>query len=358
MSNSPDGIYEKGVIDPGLPVKRSTKSYWLTEPAAISKLQSPWLKSADIVIIGSGMTAASLAYKLYSLRSDLKIIIIEARDICGGATGRNGGHVKPMSPGVWFDRKEQFGAQEAIRIMEYEHGHVDEIITCIRENDIACDFNLLQGLDIYYDPKAFQHALDAVEDMKKYAPDLGKRYTIYTAEKDLEARDCPKQCIGAIGTRAASMWPYKLVTAYGSKDYDYIMQRPDGAFIVGRANTGRRASSDDSTVDWLPHVHLRTVTHQAFDFGTDQVETTHAWSGAVGFIVDGNPFVGRLPFPGRDHQWVSAAYQGIGMVRAFRSAQGLAHLIIGEQLPSDFPRSMLLTESRLRAWEKEIKSKI
>ncbi|KAL1856799.1 hypothetical protein Plec18170_003772 [Paecilomyces lecythidis] len=447
MSNSPDGIYEKGVIDPGLPVKRSTKSYWLTEPAAISKLQSPWLKSADIVIIGSGMTAASLAYKLYSLRSDLKIIIIEARDICGGATGRNGGHVKPMSPGVWFDRKEQFGAQEAIRIMEYEHGHVDEIITCIRENDIACDFNLLEGLDIYYDPKAFQHALDAVEDMKKYAPDLGKRYTIYTAEKDLEARDCPKQCIGAIGTRAASMWPYKLVTAlvqkmvnrnglsiqtnttvtsvvdgkdklatvvtdrgniealavvhatncwighlipelrpfvspvranvqrqlpyptirkparswwlrYGSKDYDYIMQRPDGAFIVGRANTGRRASSDDSTVDWLPHVHLRTVTHQAFDFGTDQVETTHAWSGAVGFTVDGNPFVGRLPFPGRDHQWVSAAYQGIGMVRAFRSAQGLAHLIIGEQLPSDFPRSMLLTESRLRAWEKEIKSKI
>ncbi|KAM0428496.1 hypothetical protein ACHAPT_006856 [Fusarium lateritium] len=447
MSNSPDGIYEKGIIDPELPAKNSIKSYWLGDPSPISKLQSPWLDSADIVIIGSGMTAASLARTLYSKRAGPRIVIVEAREVCSGATGRNGGHVKPMSPGSWFDRKEQFGAEEAVRMMEFEHGHVDEMISFIRENDIACDFNLLEGLDIYYDPKVYQHACNAVKDMKQYAPDLGNRYTIYETKEDLKARDCPTHCVGAIGTRAASMWPYKLVTAllqkmvdqnglsiqtnttvtsihddkdtlatvvtnrgnitastvvhatncwighlvpelrpfvspvranvqrqlphpakmrpakswwlrYGEKDYDYMMQRPDGAFIVGRANTGRRATSDDSTVDFLPHAHLRAVTRQAFNFGTDDIETTHAWSGAVGFTLDGNPFVGRLPFPNRSHQWVCAAYQGIGMVRAFRSAQMLAYLILGEEVPSLYPRSMLLTESRVRGWAKEITSKL
>lgn len=130
-----------------------------------------------------------------------------------------------------------------------------------------------------------------------------------------------------------------------------MMQRPDSSFIIGRANTGRRTTTDDSTVDWAPHAHIRGVTPQAFDFETDSLETTHTWSGAVAFTQDGNPFVGRLPFAGRQHQWVCAAYQGIGMVRAFRSAQMLALLILEEDLPEEYPRSMLLTEARVDGWK-------
>lgn len=76
MSNSPDGIYEKGIIDPELPAKNPINSYWLTDPPPIGNLQSPWLDSADIVIIGSGMTAASLARTLYSRRPSLRIVLV------------------------------------------------------------------------------------------------------------------------------------------------------------------------------------------------------------------------------------------------------------------------------------------
>lgn len=441
MATSPEGIYEKGIVDPGLPVKNPITSFWLTEPSEISKLQSPWLDTADVVIIGSGMTAASLARSLYSKRPNLRIVLVEARDVCSGATGRNGGHCKAMSPGVWFDRKQQFGVKEAIRIMEYEHSHLEEMGACIRENKINCDLNILEGLDIYYDEKVFRHACHAIKDMKKHAPNLAKNYTIYTSKEDLKARSCPEKCVGVIGMRAGSLWPYKMVTAllekmvkenglsiqantvvtsvieqddndfatvatsrgdiraehvvhatnswighlvpelrpyvspvranvqrrvtqpakmrsnnswwirYGEKEYDYMMQRPDGAFIIGRANTGRRATTDDSTVDFAPHAHIRGVTPQAFDFETDDIKTTHTWSGAVGFTQDGNPFVGRLPFAGRQHQWVCAAFQGIGMVRAFRSAQMLALLILEEELPEIYPRSMLLTEERIEGWK-------
>ncbi|KAK7900189.1 hypothetical protein LTR67_003935 [Exophiala xenobiotica] len=103
MSSSPDGIYDVGIIDPGIPVETPTQPFWLSQPAKHSKLRSPWAETADVVVIGSGMTAVSLCLTLFSRRPGLKIVIIEARDLCSGATGRNGGHCKTMSPGVWFE---------------------------------------------------------------------------------------------------------------------------------------------------------------------------------------------------------------------------------------------------------------
>lgn len=449
MSQSPDGIYERGVIDPGFPVENSTKPFWLTEPSKIGTLQSPWpTQYIDIAIIGSGMTAVSLANTLYSKQPNLEIAILEARDLCSGATGRNGGHVKAMSPGSWFERKEQFGTEEAIRIMEYEHSHVKEIISCVRENNIQCDLNEVEGLDVYYDEKVFLNACNAVKDMRRVAPSLGEIYKIYTNRQELEERNCGKECLGAIGMPAASMWPYKMVTAlwekmvrdngvsiqtntlvtavdddddgeyatvktnrgeirakhvvhatnawlsslipelrpfvspvranvqrqvptpkesrlkntwwtrYGEHDYEYMIQRPDGAYIVGRANTGRRATADDSKLDFVAHSHLRGVTPLAYDFGTKDIEVTHAWSGVIAFTTDGNPFIGRLPFPGRQHQWICAAYSGIGMIRAFRSAQMLALLLLGDEASPICPPSMMLTDSRVQGWQGDIVSKL
>jgi len=451
MSTSPDGIYEVGIIDPGLPVKHSTQSYWFSQPSPISQLQSsPWPQSADVVIIGSGMTAVSLTRTLYKHRPDIKIVVVEARNLCSGATGRNGGHCKAMSPGVWYDRKLAYGVDEAIRVMEYEHSHLKELDACAREADIICDINLVEGLDIYYDQTVFQRAVDALEDMRKYSPGLAARYAVYTSDEDLKARNLGTDCFGAIGMPAGTMWPYKLVTGlwekmvkengvsiqtntvvtsvsnidnegdcaivrttrgdikaqqvvhatnawighllhelrpfvspvranvqrqiarkdpaqlgsysfwlrYGEKEYDYMIQRADGAFIIGRANTGRRATADDANKDMVPHAHLRYVTPQIFNLGTKELDITHSWSGAVAFTQDGNPFVGRLPFPNRRNQWVCGAYQGIGMVRAFRTAQMLALMLLGEEVPEEYPRSMLLTEDRVKRFQRVMDMKL
>lgn len=73
---------------------------------------------------------------------------------------------------------------------------------------------------------------------------------------------------------------------YGKKDYNCLIQRPDGSYIMGRANTGRRAAADDSKFNLVPHAHLRAVTPQLFDFGTKDLQVTHAWSGAVAFTEE------------------------------------------------------------------------
>lgn len=75
-----------------LPVRNPTKSFWIDTPGAnpLAKEGSSGdlTSDADVCIIGSGITGVSAAYHLAKAanasddNSDLKIVILEARDFC------------------------------------------------------------------------------------------------------------------------------------------------------------------------------------------------------------------------------------------------------------------------------------
>ena len=81
-----------------LPVDNPTTPFWRTELHELDEHRStPELPhKCDIVIIGAGYAGVSIAYHL--LKSDKgaedeprpSITILEARQVCSGATGRNG----------------------------------------------------------------------------------------------------------------------------------------------------------------------------------------------------------------------------------------------------------------------------
>jgi hypothetical protein len=79
-------------IPPGLPRPQPTTSYWQDPPDVISDLRTTALlpKDADIVIVGSGITGASVAYHLLVEQPQLSIVLLEAREAASGASGRNG----------------------------------------------------------------------------------------------------------------------------------------------------------------------------------------------------------------------------------------------------------------------------
>ena len=85
---------ERASVPVGFPVPNPTISYWQDPPDEIAGYQSSSSlpQEVDTVIIGSGITGASIAYNL--LTSDFyngeKILMLEAREACSGATGRNG----------------------------------------------------------------------------------------------------------------------------------------------------------------------------------------------------------------------------------------------------------------------------
>ncbi|KAL5365317.1 FAD dependent oxidoreductase-domain-containing protein [Aspergillus floccosus] len=447
MSGALEGIYPPGIVRPGPPVSNATTPYWHSVPHAYADYQSPWpTEPADIVVIGSGISGMSLCRGLLSQRPDLKITLVEARSLCSGATGRNGGHIKTMTFAMWAERKHQFGIEEAIKISEFEHSHLDAMAAAIEADGADCDLVRTEGVEAYYDAAVFEKAVAALEDMSAHAPHLAALHTVHrdTAYLQRTMKLSPR-CVGAITVPAASVWPYKWIVKvwadliaraqlnvqthttvhaiddrdgadyavvrtsrgdiparivvhatnawlgyllpeltpfvtpvranvvhytadergnsrlgtvpeysiwyrYGDKDYDYLISRRDGGVVVGRAGTGRRATSDDSATDLPAMAHLRGFFHEAAaapqPSAADHVD--YAWSGIVSFTQDGVPFVGKLPFPGRSRQFVLGAYHATGMIKAFRCGQAAAAILLGQGMPEDFPTSMLLTEERIR----------
>lgn len=88
-----------------LPQPNPTISYWQDPPDAeiadyLSAESTP--ETADIVVIGSGITGTSIAHGiLHNKTTAGKIVMLEARQACSGATGRNGVFFlqdKPLQP--------------------------------------------------------------------------------------------------------------------------------------------------------------------------------------------------------------------------------------------------------------------
>lgn len=75
----------------GLPVDNPSKSYWLSEPSKIllgHRTTKDLPQTADVLIIGSGITGALTAHFLKEKAPNLNVVMLEAREACWGATGR------------------------------------------------------------------------------------------------------------------------------------------------------------------------------------------------------------------------------------------------------------------------------
>jgi hypothetical protein len=75
-----------------LPVSNPTFSYWQEPPdaeVADRGIADALPRSADVVVIGSGISGANIAWGLLEEGVE-DVVMLEARQACSGATGRNG----------------------------------------------------------------------------------------------------------------------------------------------------------------------------------------------------------------------------------------------------------------------------
>ncbi|CAI6341133.1 unnamed protein product [Periconia digitata] len=189
-----------------LPTPTSTNSFWHTEPNEFllgHQTTAELPEEADIVIVGSGISGANAArYLIEDGRADgLKIVMLEAREACWGATGRNGGHCQPLL----FDRGPD--------VADFELQNVSAVKSYIEKHSVPCEWRSVTGCRSFWTAETMEAAEKEVARLHSAAPEIGKLVTIVKDKEEMEKHRVNPAAKGiTLSQNAASLWPYKLVT--------------------------------------------------------------------------------------------------------------------------------------------------
>ncbi|RDW60293.1 hypothetical protein BP5796_11899 [Coleophoma crateriformis] len=145
-------------------------SYWLQgvqgDPLLNHRTTPEVPPSADIVIIGSGITGTSVARHCLTTWPEKSIVVLEAREFCSGATGRNAGHCKPDQFRGFKRYETAFGTEQALKILQNEGQTWSDLVQYVRENDVDCDLWVGNTLDVPVTPEAAEIAKDVYDRFK------------------------------------------------------------------------------------------------------------------------------------------------------------------------------------------------
>ncbi|QKX53265.1 uncharacterized protein TRUGW13939_00341 [Talaromyces rugulosus] len=167
-------------------------------------------EQTDILIIGAGYAGTSTAYHLLAEGTKNSITILEARGVCSGATGRNGGHLRPDLYGHIPTYIERAGLEAAVEIAEFEIAHVPAMKKFIREQGIDCDFNLCRSIDVWCNEQSAQNAKTVYGQMVAHGLSYMEDVVFYTG-KEAEGISGVKGAKACASYTAASMSPYKFI---------------------------------------------------------------------------------------------------------------------------------------------------
>lgn len=101
-----------------------TTSWWLDnmkDRSLCVKAETDVPEYADIAIVGAGMSGCSVAYHLACQSYIGSVVLLDARGVAGGASGRNGGHLTPD------------------QASEFERETTQELLAFIEQTSTKCD---------------------------------------------------------------------------------------------------------------------------------------------------------------------------------------------------------------------------
>ncbi|KAG5634488.1 hypothetical protein H0H81_001775 [Sphagnurus paluster] len=214
---------------PGLPVASPCPSYWLIPPSPIAKHGSgrdtELPAYADIVIIGSGITGTSVARTLLDWQrahptdgaSPLHVVMLEARDTCSGATGRNGGHITPPTYPIYGELKAKYGQTVAQQIMRFRLAHVAQLREAAAAEGLLADSQCreVETFDVFHDARLYAESKARLAVYHADLPVEVARYKIHEGElaiKNMQDLQLSDRAVGCFSMQAGAVQPYRLVT--------------------------------------------------------------------------------------------------------------------------------------------------
>lgn len=229
-----------------------TQSYWQRDPHALASTRSPVLpRTVDIAIIGSGVTGASVSKAILENDPKLRVALFEARTLCSGATGRNGGQLATAAGGDYSSLVANFGAETAGKIVNLTIKTTSKMREMIlKYAPTSCDFQDTTKIRVYLDSASFQAAKSSVEQLERDHPLLKGEFKIIGSQKIKVSKNSPydlellglglmvglkttqdygiSKGYGAMLHRAGSVWPYRFIT----KVFEALLEQHRARFTI------------------------------------------------------------------------------------------------------------------------------
>lgn len=141
-----------------------------------SKERKPLPSAADVVIIGTGITGAAAAKTLLELAGEVseqnKIVALDARKLCSGATGRNGGHIKAGPQTDFALMRRKLGSAELARdVVRFEMRHLPALLE-LGEKIPEAEVREVETVDVFVERRDFERAKRAVEEVRVWMPEI------------------------------------------------------------------------------------------------------------------------------------------------------------------------------------------
>ncbi|KAJ7213163.1 FAD dependent oxidoreductase [Mycena pura] len=201
---------------PGYPRPNPCLSFWLqgarNSPLLGHRTTEALPESSDVTIVGSGLSGAAIAYFLLTGDNPpRRVTILEAREACYGATGRNGGHCRPDCYRDYTHYKAEVGRAQALKIIQNEMDTLELMGQVIEKEGIDCDFWRGFSYDVPMDQAGADFLAAAY---KEFVDDGGPVEGIVERILDQDVARRTTRCplaTAAYKFPGASLYPYKLV---------------------------------------------------------------------------------------------------------------------------------------------------
>jgi glycine/D-amino acid oxidase-like deaminating enzyme len=185
-------------IPVGPPLGNPLPSYWHNPKSSLAnpkKSKTEKLNQLyDYAVIGSGISGTMIAYNLLKLRPDAQIVMLDAREICSGATGRNGGHTKAASYRTYTHHVQELGKAEALKIARLEYANIIDTHRLAKETGVDCESKLCDTVDLIYDKATLELGKVAIQKLRADAEEDEKDdggmacYEILEDQKEVKRR--------------------------------------------------------------------------------------------------------------------------------------------------------------------------
>jgi gamma-glutamylputrescine oxidase len=363
----------------------STLSLWLdesTKPLPRVALDG----TADVAVVGGGITGCACALAL--AEAGRRVRLFEAREVAGGASGRNGGFALRGGAAAYPVLVESIGAEATASIWHWtetelaalgelagdafrhtgslrlaaDHEERDELreeyealvaagFAAEWREDLPAPLAGRYPAALFHPPDGVLQPARLVRRIARRAAEAGVEIHEHTRISSVEDADAelvvvatdgyPSGLLGEVEGLVVPTRGQVIATEpiderlfdlphYGRHGFDYWHQRRDGRIVAG----GFRDVSLDTefTADEVTTPVVQSALERFVEEHVGRpLRIDYRWAGIFGMVFDFLPVVGCVP--GDDRLWMAGGYSGHGNVLGFACGRLVARALLGDRDP-------------------------